>query len=195
MGRVVISEVFLAALAVGLLTAVISGLWRSVTRGRGRGSMLGAALLDGALAASLAGVLVATLTPVELIGTHQVRPVEINLRPLEAMRGAPRVYALVNAVLLVPTIFLLAQRWRRAGVIRLTLAGAALSLAIEVTQLLHPLRGTNVDDLALNTAGGAVAAVLGVTVRLLRRRRDRRGPDHDGGGSVPERGRSAARTH
>lgn len=180
MSRVVLGEVVLAALVVGLLVAAASGLLRLVTRGSGRRAVFGSALLDGALAASVAAVLVATLSPIELLGSRLDTPSEVNLRPLEALRGAPEFYAVVNALLLVPTVLLLAQRWQRAGVIRLTLAGAVLSLAIELSQLVHPVRGTNVDDLALNTGGAAVAAVLGVLVRLLVRRsagtRDRSRP-------------------
>lgn len=176
MSRVVFGEVVLAALAVGSLVGAVSFLVRLVARGRGRRPVLGAALLDGAIAASLAAVLVATLSPVELLGTRLDRPSEINLRPLEAMRGAPRIYAVINAVLLVPTILLLSLRWRRAGVVRLTLTGAALSLAIEIAQLVHPTRGSNVDDLALNTAGAFVAAVVGVLIRATSRRNAGRPP-------------------
>jgi hypothetical protein len=168
-GRVRIGEVVLVALVVGVLVTAVSGLARLVAR-RGTAPVLGAALLDGALAASLAAVLVATLSPVGLLGTQLDRATEINLRPLEALRGAPPFYAVINAVLLAPTIVLLAQRWQRAGIVRLTLAGAVLSFAIEVTQLLHPTRGSNVDDLALNTAGAFVAAVVGVLVRAVARR-------------------------
>ncbi|WP_052665057.1 VanZ family protein [Nitriliruptor alkaliphilus] len=175
MARVQIGEVVLAAVFAGVLVAAVSGVVRLVARGRGTAPVVGAAVLDGALAASIAAVLVATLTPIELLGTHLDRPSEVNLRPLEAMRGAPRFYAVINAALLVPTIVLLAQRWRRAGIVRLTLTGAAISLAIEVTQLVHPTRGSNVDDLALNTAGAFVAAVVGVLVRAAGRRGRRGG--------------------
>lgn len=171
MSRVTIGEVLLAALVVGALAAAASWLLRLATRGPGRRPVLGPAVLDGAIAASVAAVLVATLTPVELLGSRLDAPSEVNLRPLEALRGAPEVYAVINAVLLVPTVVLLAQRWQRAGVVRLTLAGAAMSVAIELAQLVHPLRGTNVDDLALNTGGAAVAAVVGVLIRAVARRR------------------------
>jgi hypothetical protein len=165
---------------VGIAVALVSALVRLVRRGRGRRPVLGAALLDGAIAASLAGVLVATLSPVELLGTRLDRPSEINLRPLEAMRGAPQFYAVINVVLLVPTILLLAQRWQRAGIVRLTLAGVALSLAIETLQLVHPTRGSNVDDLALNSAGALAAAIVGVLLRATRRRASRRGRPPEG---------------
>jgi VanZ family protein len=166
--RVELGEVVLAALVVGGGVAVLSLLVRLVRRGRGRRPVLGAALLDGAIAASLAAVLVATLSPLELLGTRLDRPSEVNLRPLEAMRGAPDFYAHINVALLVPTILLLAQRWRRAGIVRLTLVGFLLSVGIEALQLVHPIRGTNVDDVALNTAGALAAAILGVAIRYTR---------------------------
>jgi hypothetical protein len=190
-GRVRISEVLLAALLAGLVTAGASLVIRLATRGRGRQPVLGAALLDGAIVASLAGVLVATLTPIELLGTRLDRPSEVNLRPLEAMRGAPEFYAVINLLLLAPTIVLLAQRWRRAGIVRLTLAGAGLSLAIELTQLVHPARGSNVDDLALNSAGALGAAIVGVTIRAASRYRDGRRPP-TGTGATRDRPVSAA---
>jgi hypothetical protein len=168
-GRIQIGEVLLAALAVGVLVTVASALIRLATRGRDRPPVFGAALLDGALLASLAGVLVATLSPIELFGVRPGRASEVNLRPLEALRGAPEFYAVINTVLLAPTIILLAQRWRRAGIVRLVLAGVAFSFAIEILQLAHPVRGTNVDDLALNSAGALGAAIVGVAIRTLRR--------------------------
>jgi hypothetical protein len=178
--RVVLGEVVVAALVVGAAVAVVSLVARMVRRGRGGRPVLGAALLDGAIAASLAAVLVATLSPIELLGTRLDRPSEVNLRPLEALHGAPRFYAVINALLLVPTVLLVAQRWQRAGIVRLTLAGVALSVAIETLQLVHPARGTNVDDLALNSAGALAAAIVGVTIRAARRR--------TGGGAGPTRG-------
>lgn len=170
MGRVVFGEVVLTALVVGVLVAATSAAVRQVRGDRTRRPLLGPALLDGAIAASFAAVIVATLSPLDLLGTRLDERSEVNLTLFEAMRGAPPVYAVVNAVLLVPTVVLLAQRWRRAGIVRLTLAGVAVSLAIEVAQLIHPVRGSNVDDLVLNSAGAAVAAVVGVTIRATTRR-------------------------
>jgi VanZ family protein len=162
--NVLVAEVVAVAAVVSVATGAASALWRTVA-GRGRRPVLAPALLDAALLASVAAVLTATLSPLEQLGAGLGSRPEVNLRPLEAMRGAPDWYAQVNVVLLAPTIVLLAQRWRRAGIVRLTLAAVALSGAIELLQLVHPERGTNVDDLLLNSAGGAVAAVLGVVIR------------------------------
>ncbi|MEX1164007.1 MAG: VanZ family protein [Nitriliruptor sp.] len=166
MQSVAIIEVVIAAVAVGLLVAVLSLFARALAR-RGR-PLVAPALLDGALAASLVAVVLATLTPLSQLGTELGGSAEVNLRPLELMDGAPGVFAVVNLVLLVPTIVLLAQRWRRAGIVRLAVAGVAMSLTIELVQLTHPGRGTNVDDVLLNSAGVLVAAVVGVTIRRLR---------------------------
>ncbi|MEX1178465.1 MAG: VanZ family protein [Nitriliruptor sp.] len=160
-----IVEVVGFALVAGLAVAALSALVRAVRRGQH--PVLGPAVLDGAIVASLVAVAIATLSPIGELGTRLDEASEINLRPLERMDGAPEIYAFINLLLLVPTIVLLAQRWRRAGMVRLAATGIAVSLGIELLQLVHPSRGTNVDDLLLNSAGAAVAAVLGVAVRRL----------------------------
>jgi hypothetical protein len=172
-----LGEVIAVAAVVGVAMMLLSGLVRAVVGGGRRGGF-GAAALDGALVASLAAVGVATLSPLRQLGTYAGRP-EVQLTPLERLDGAPVEFAVINLLLLVPTVLLLAQRWRRAGVVRLTLVGAVLSVGIEITQLLHPARGTNVDDVILNTAGAAGAAIVGVTIRWVRKRRRR--PPRSGG--------------
>lgn len=161
-----LGQSFAAALVVGVAVTVVSGLGRAVI-GRGR-SGFGAALLDGALAASAVGVVVATMSPLEQLFASGAGPPAINLEPFDRLDGAPPRFAVINLLLLAPTVFLVAQRWRRIGIVRLTLLALALSVSIEVVQLWHPQRGTNIDDVALNTAGASVAAVLGVLVRRLR---------------------------
>ena len=54
--------------------------------------------------------------------------------------------------------------WHAAGVV--TLAGCALSVAIELTQNLLPGRVPTVQDVVMNTAGALLGAVL-VTVVLV----------------------------
>lgn len=156
---------FAAALVTGVAVTVVSGVVRALSRGDAR---FGSALLDGALAASIAGVVVATLSPLGLLLVDTGQPPAINLTPLDRLDGAPPRFAIINLLLLVPTVLLLAQRWRRAGIVRLTLLAFAVSVGIELVQLLHPDRGTNVDDVALNTAGAAAAAIVGVVIRRLR---------------------------
>ncbi|MTV25373.1 VanZ family protein [Nitriliruptoraceae bacterium ZYF776] len=167
---VVVAQALAAALVVGLAVTVGSGLVRAAT---GTRRTFGAAALDGALIGSLAGVAVATLYPLDRFGELTSRP-EIQLVPLERLDGAPIEFAVINVLLLVPTVLLLAQRWRSVGVVRLTLLAGLLSCLIEGAQLFHPERGTNVDDLILNTVGAAGAAIVGVTVRWARGRSLRR---------------------
>lgn len=161
-----LGDALLVALLVGVTVTLVSGVVRSLLPRTRAG--FGPAALDGALVASVAGVVVATMTPFDLLFAWQAAPPEINLTPLDRLDGAPPRFAVINTLLLVPTVLLLAQRWRRAGIVRLTLTGAALSLTIELVQLLHPERGTNVDDLVLNTAGAAAAAIVGVGIRRVR---------------------------
>jgi glycopeptide antibiotics resistance protein len=56
--------------------------------------------------------------------------------------------------------------WLRAG-----LAGAILSLAIELAQLFVPGRVTDVDDLILNTIGALAGSGLVALLAILLRRR------------------------
>ena len=153
-------------LVVGAVVAVLSGLIRSVVS-RGRDVPLGSALLDGALVAAVAVIVVGTMSPLGQFGDATVVGDRVNLVPFRRLQGAPREYAVINLVLLVPLVLLLAHRWRRAGVVRLAAFGVLVSLTIELAQLFHPARGTDVDDLILNSIGAAVAAVLGVTTRIV----------------------------
>jgi hypothetical protein len=161
-----LGEVLAFALVAFGATTVLSGLVRAAAS-RGRSPDLGQAVLDGALVASIVGVLVATMWPLGMLGVDTGAPPEINLQPFDRLDGAPPMFAVINLLLLVPTTLLLAQRWQRAGVVRLILLGVTLSVAIELVQLAHPLRGTNVDDVALNSIGVAAAAIVGVSVRAL----------------------------
>lgn len=171
-----LGEIFAVAMVAGVVTALVSGVVRAISP-RGRDSVLGAALLDGALLASAVGVVLATMSPIEQLWAPSATSPEINLVPLDRLDGAPPRFAVINTLLLVPTVVLLAQRWRRAGIVRLTLAALLVSLTIETVQLFHPMRGTNIDDLALNTVGAFGGAIVGVMLRSLGRvRRRRRGP-------------------
>jgi glycopeptide antibiotics resistance protein len=137
---------------------------RSITQ---RSGGLGAAALDGAIVGSLAAVLLGTLSPLDQLGAIGPGDARVNLVPFELMRGAPERYGVINLWLLTPLVIAVAQRWRRAGVVRLTLAGVLLSGAIEFAQLFHPARGTNVDDLIYNTGGALAGAIVGVAIRRL----------------------------
>jgi glycopeptide antibiotics resistance protein len=95
-------------------------------------------------------------------------------RPAAARGISPRVLIGVagNAAVFWPLGLTLALALRnhspRAQLLGPTLAGAALSLAIELAQLALPSRVTALDDWLLNTAGAALGAWSG---RWLTRRR------------------------
>ncbi|WP_435737421.1 VanZ family protein [Cellulosimicrobium sp. PMB13] len=58
--------------------------------------------------------------------------------------------------------------WRAVGIV--TLAGAVLSAAIELTQILLPGRVPTVQDVVLNTAGALLGALAVATVLAVRGR-------------------------
>ena len=74
-----------------------------------------------------------------------------------------------NAFMFVPAGLLapLALGW---GVRRTTLAGLALSVAIEITQLMLG-RSADIDDVILNSAGAAAGAAVAVAAAVLVRQR------------------------
>ena len=122
-----------------------------------------------ALAASLALILLATLTP-----THEQH--EVHLRPLQDVLGAfdptlnvQRLLGVIgNVVLFSPLGAVL--RARGVELRPAAARGLALSFAIELTQLGIPGRTSSVDDVLLNTLG----VVLGYL--LAARRLSRSGP-------------------
>ncbi len=80
---------------------------------------------------------------------------------------------LLNIVLFLPLGFLLPLIWPqndRFG--RVLLFGAALSLLIELSQLLN-IRSTDIDDLLLNTLGALIGFLLFRLYRLVFRRGDK----------------------
>jgi hypothetical protein len=155
--------VVLVAVPVGLVVGLVSWSWRRRT-----GRVEADGWVDGALAAALVGVLLATFTPLGRFGDTAGRTPDVQLIPWERLDGAPVEFAVINLFLLAPVAFLLVLRGRRAnlGVVVLTCIG--LSVTIETLQLLHPLRGTNVDDVLLNGIGAVVGALLGGLARLAR---------------------------
>jgi len=114
---------------------------------------------------------------------------EVNLRPfavkaqsfrnlsssVRAIRRSAQGYLFIdvlgNVAVFIPfgaalaTATLLGSRKRRRGGfwrwwLRVTLAGLALSLFIEIWQLAIPGRVTDIDDVILNTAGTAIGALI-----------------------------------
>jgi hypothetical protein len=151
------------AVPIGLLVGFLSWWWR------GRAGVLRAdAWIDGALAGTLVGVLLATFTPLSEFGELSTAPRAVQLIPLERLDGAPVEFAVINLLLLAPAACLLVLRGTRARFAPVVAACVALSVVIETLQLFHPSRGTNVDDVLLNSLGALAGATLGGVGRLLR---------------------------
>lgn len=103
---------------------------------------------------------------------------DIRTDPRPLLRNHALLQVVFNVVLFAPLGFFLRVLWRR-GVIFATLAGLAISLAIEFTQLtgvwgmFHcAYRVFDVDDLILNTAGALLGSLIALPVqRMLLSRR------------------------
>jgi hypothetical protein len=162
-GAVDPAAVVLVAVPVGLVVGLVSWSWRRRT-----GRVEADGWIDGALAAALVGVLLATFTPLGRFGDTAGRSPAVQLTPWERLDGAPVEFAVINLFLLAPVAFLLVLRGRRANLVVVVVACIALSVTIETLQLLHPLRGTNVDDVLLNGIGVVAGALLGGLARLVR---------------------------
>jgi hypothetical protein len=155
--------VVLVAIPLGVAAAALSWWWRRRT-----GRLRADAWVDGALVTALVGVVLATFTPLSAFGDTAGRTPSVLLTPLERLDGAPVEFAVINLLLLAPVAFLLVLRGRRANLAAVVLSCVGLSIAIETLQLLHPLRGTNIDDVLLNSVGAVAGAVLGGLARLVR---------------------------
>lgn len=88
----------------------------------------------------------------------------------------------LNVVMFLPLGFLIPLIWQRLGKLRYILAaGCGFSVLIEVSQMLS-LRGTDVDDVIMNTLG----AVLGFGIyRLCSRLTGSRFQQHEAAGELP----------
>jgi glycopeptide antibiotics resistance protein len=169
--RYVPLEALFLAVLLGVATAAAASL-PALRRGDA-----GAAALTAARVL-LAGAILAVLAVTLMSGTGTTG---VNLVPGEgirtALRNANRELGLLNlvgnVVMFAPVGFLLplATRLRFVGA---TAVCALLSVAIETVQLTTG-RSFDVDDVLLNTAGGALGAAFGVVVAyLLGRRATRR---------------------
>ncbi|GGI03299.1 VanZ family protein [Egicoccus halophilus] len=166
----------LAALLLGALVGALLSRRRAAADAPGAEPVPADAWFDGLLVGWLGMVAVATLTPLSRFGMLAGTP-EVVLTPLERLAGAPGIYALVNVLLLAPVGLLLVLRGARARIGAAIACGTAVSFTVEVLQLAHPDRVTNVDDLVLNTAGVVAGALLGAVLRpSLTRSRRRRAP-------------------
>lgn len=156
-------NVLFAAAVVSTLVAGTAVLARRSASSRQRGEMVGVSLLDGGLAGALTIALLATLMPVGMLGRAELGR-NINLVPLVELAWSGPELVAINLLLLVPFGLVAALRFPRLGPARLTLAGLGVSVLIELLQLTHPLRGTNVDDVLLNTFGAGCGAAVGLLI-------------------------------
>ncbi len=186
------TPVILAMLIAGAITLVVA----KVSVGR-RGARHGLRATMWAMLASTAGVILVATVGFS-VGDAEAGS-RVNLQPLvEIRRGlkssasdmaTANVYG--NIAMFVPLGMLLVFLWSSpliARVIMATIAGAGLSLIIELTQLTLR-RVADIDDIILNASGALLGAVAAAVVVLLlriakwvRRRWRRRG---DRGVDVP----------
>jgi hypothetical protein len=83
-----------------------------------------------------------------------------------------RIQMLLNVLMVVPLTLLAGLAWRRWTWRDWTTAGFLLSCAIELVQLFFlPDRTAQLGDVATNTIGGCVGAVLAALIRSRGRRR------------------------
>ncbi|GGI07179.1 VanZ family protein [Egicoccus halophilus] len=160
------------ALALAGAVGAASSWWRRRRDGAPR-RVRRLAALDGGLVGSVALLVLATFSPLAALGAPAPAwgPM-VNLVPGRELVAGGLDVAVVNVLLLVPLAVVAALRWPWLPVPVLALAALGVSLAVELGQLAHPLRLTNVDDVLLNTFGATVAA------GLVRRRPDTRNPPY-----------------
>lgn len=152
----------LACGLAALLTAVVFAVL-VVRSGVGR-AVVGTART--ALAGVVAAVLTATLTGGTTGGTpgfNLVPGATIAQELNNPNSGLGLVNVAGNVVMFLPVgglmVLAFGLRWWRA-----TAAGAAISVAIEVTQLTALGRSADIDDVLLNTVGAGLGALVGVVL-------------------------------
>ena len=97
-----------------------------------------------------------------LVDLKGLQPPRVNLRPLVhlsdyAVKREALINNLGNIALFIPSGVILPLVYRRLDRWwKVILAGAAMSLAVELLQLLFPQNVSDVDDLLLNTLGTAI---------------------------------------
>jgi glycopeptide antibiotics resistance protein len=175
---------------VGVVGSVLaSAVAGAVTARRGGSATLRGVQVGSRAAFAVAVVVTAfmTFTPA---GT--MRGSSVNLVPLSTLAvlptsGASRVQLVGNLLLLTWLGLLLPVVSRRARTVpRVVVVVAATALAIETLQYpLHLGRSSALDDVLLNTLGGAVAAWVGVHVLAPRLRRLESAAQRRSDGEVP----------
>ena len=114
---------------------------------------------NAALAASIALILLVTLTPTHAHHELHLRPLHDVIAAFDPSLNLVRLIGVIgNVVLFAPLGAVL--RFRDTELRWAALAGAALSTAVEAAQLVVPGRTTSVDDVLLNTLGVVVGYLL-----------------------------------
>ena len=108
-----------------------------------------------------------------ILNLQTLKPFRINLEPLVHIfaydsKKEALINTLGNILMFVPTGIILPILYKRLNSFwKVVAIGAAMSLAIELIQLLFPNSTTDIDDLILNTLG----VILGYEIyRLFRRK-------------------------
>ena len=159
--------VVLAAVVSALIAAVpfaAVGAKRDDGRSRWR-----SALLAGAVVGSGVAYVLATLSPLSMLGeiprtVDGALILNLNLVPVvDLLSTRPRLL-LINLALLAPLGFFLRLRWPGVGIVGVTVIALVLAVGVEAAQLLHPMRGSNVDDVLLNVLGAIAGGLVASTV-------------------------------
>ena len=164
--------VVMAALATSLVAAVpFAATRRTQDDGRPR---WWSALLAGAVIGSGMAYMLATLSPLSLLGDVPLPgsgefPQNLNVVPVIDMLSTRPQLLLINLALLAPFGFLLQLRWPALGIRGVSLVSLVFAFVIETAQLFHPMRGTNVDDVLLNVLGAVAAGGLAMSIKQLGR--------------------------
>ena len=149
-------------LSVLIPLLIVQGILRAVRKSRGIPEPRGHLLKLLVLAVYTAGVFyftgAGTLCNIRQYGMGP-EVVRFSIVPFSAASFDTTAY-LLNIALLLPLGFLLPLIWPNYNRFwRILIFGAALSLLIELSQLLN-IRSTDIDDLLLNTLGAALGFLL-----------------------------------
>ncbi|MGZ4333355.1 MAG: VanZ family protein [Gaiellaceae bacterium] len=122
------------------------------------------------LAASVLAILAFTMPPSGGENVLQLRPFGEISGLISNPRDLSQDFDILGNVLLFMPFGVAMAFATRVGLRRTVAAGAVLSAAIEIAQLVIPGRWTSVDDFILNTFGAAVGYVAWVTLAHRQRR-------------------------
>lgn len=162
--------VVLATVVSALIAAVpFSAVDAKPDEGRSR---WWSALLAGAAVGSGVAYVLATLSPLSMLGeiprtVDGALVLNLNLVPVIDMLSTQPRLLLINLALLAPLGFFLRLRWPGVGIVGVTLIALVLAVGVEAAQLLHPMRGSNVDDVLLNVLGAIAAGLVASTVATI----------------------------